>query len=267
MRIASSTSFLKDDFEAAANQVHDMGFNFIDLIVIPGWKLILPENLVNDFEGQTDWIEGVLERNTLTPIAMNVAVTNPANRGKDEDNRRRREETRAVCRLMKRLGVERAGFFPGVTQGRPWDEAFRDSVESFREMHDIAGEIGVTFGPELHKNTPFENIEQSEALLEALPEISIVWDPSHFVMQGIPVEKTLPFLDRAHHVHARGSANGQMQIAVADSELSPAWFIETLKAKGYRGDLSIEYLPNLPDATDQIVAMRDGLVTALNASA
>lgn len=246
MKIACSTSFQKGDLPTALSRISALGFEYVDLIVIGGWQHIMPQDLVADFDRQAAQIEALLQKNKLSAISMNVGVTpHLHDRSQAEANAGRIEQARAICRLMNRLGVKAAGYYPGYrAEGRDWEEALADTIQSMRELSAVAQEHGVRLGPELHWATPVEKVSQCLRLLADYPELTVQYDPSHFILQGEPIEATLPFLKRAHHLHFRGCAPDRMQCPLAEGCSHFGWVLQQAKAIGYSGNASIEYLPN-----------------------
>ncbi|MCW8133686.1 MAG: sugar phosphate isomerase/epimerase [Planctomycetota bacterium] len=256
MALACSTSAFKVSHEEALAAVAALGFTHVDLIVIPGFKQLVPAEIAADLDGQAKRAETALARHGLTAVAVNSAYGNLHNRA-PEVVEQRRKECEAVAKFMRRLGIRVASFFPGskgAAAGRDWNDVLADSVASMREMHAIGAEYGVTFAIELHANTPFENVEQCTRLCAALPELAVAYDPSHFAMQGIDLKATKPFLDRAVHVHLRDAAPGKMQAPAGTGTVDFGWILDTLAARGYAGPCSIEYLAGLEGGVETSIA-------------
>jgi len=153
-------------------------------------------------------------------------------------------EARTLTRLMARLGIPVGSFYPGyLAPDRPWDEVLAETVASVEELLAIASEAGVRLVVELHKSTPFETVEQSQALLAAVPALQIAFDPSHFAMQRYTLAEVAPLLPRTGHLHLRGAAPERMQAPLAETEFDLAGLCRQLAEQGYRGDVSLEYLP------------------------
>jgi len=266
MKIACSTSFHKDHLEEALARIAGMGFQYVDLIGIKGWNHLMPADLLDHYEQVVERLAGLLEKNRLTPISMNIGLEpRLCDRGDEAANTSRLELTRAFCRLMNHFDIPVAGYYPGYrVEDRPWEEVLADTATTIREIQGVTREFGVSMGPELHWATPFENIPQCKRLLEAVPDLTIQYDPSHFIMQNLPVEETLPFLQRAHHLHFRGTANEKMQCPASEGCTHFAWVLAEAKKAGYAGHCSIEYLPKGDfDVEKEIVATKEKLETLM----
>jgi sugar phosphate isomerase/epimerase len=262
--IACSTSAFKMPLDEALGEVTRLGFSFVDLIAIKGWDHIEASELAEDWEPVAGRVEAMIEARNLKPAAMNLAVAHPHQRD-DETNAQRLREVEAVARLMKRLGVTVASFYPGFkAEDRPWDDVLKDTAETVSEMLSVAGREGVTLAVELHFNTPFETVEQGLRLLEAVPGLQVAYDPSHYAMQEIDLRRTEPFLDRTAHCHLRDAGPGQMQRPFGAGTVDIDWILDALAERDYAGHYSIEYLPGLEGgAEDSILRLKDKLTERL----
>ncbi len=261
MAIACSTSAFKQPLEAALGRVAGMGFQEVDVLAIGAWPHVDASRLAEQFEAERERVSAALEAAGLTPIAMNFAVGHLHRRDDAEANARRLEQVEALTRLMRELGVEVASFYPGYrADDRPWPDVLRDEVTTIREMLEIAERAGVTLTVEPHFNTPFQTIEQVSGLLEALPELRIAYDPSHFAMQGLTLEQVESLLDRAAHVHLRDAAPQKLQAPFGSGTVDFEGLLAALRRRGYAGHFSIEYLPGLEGGAEaSITALRDAV--------
>ena len=82
----------------------------------------------------------------------------------------------------------------------PWEVSINDCLQSLRKRKAIGDQFGITFCLELHVHSPFETIDQAKRFLEMMPEMPVVYDPTHFVMQGLDIRSTGWIMDRARHV-------------------------------------------------------------------
>lgn len=242
MAVCCSTSAFPPPLSAALAAVAQLGFAAVDLIAIEGWGHVEPDDLVNDWQATASQVEALLREQQLAPLAMNVAI-GPLYRRDAQTSARRLGKVEAVVRLMQRLGVGVASFYPGYkVQDRPWDTVLADTVATVREILAIGRAAGVTLAIEPHFDTPFQTMAQIRPLLDAVPELGVAYDPSHFAMQGIDLAETACLLERAVHVHLRDAAPGAMQAGFGTGTVDLDWLLGALEERGYRGHLSIEYL-------------------------
>ena len=260
MSIACSMSAFKPPMEAACRTIADLGFDTVDLICIGGFGHVVPADLAADFDNRAQAVETILSATGLTPVAANIGVgPHLHDRSDAEANASRLAQVEAVARLMRRLGIRVGSFYPGYRAGdRTWVDVLGDAVITIREMLEIAARYDVRLAVELHYATPFETVEQGARLLDAVPELGVAYDPSHYAMQGIDLRETAPFLDRTVHVHMRDAAPEQMQVACGTGTVDFDWLLSALEARSYTGHFSIEYLAKGDfDIGDSIRKTRD----------
>ena len=255
MSLACSTSAFRMPLDDALAEVRGLGFAYVDLICIPGWDHVQPPELAKDATAVARRVATMLKRHKLTPVACNVALPNLHQRSEEADAERMRQ-AEGVARLMRRLKIRVASFYPGYkVDAAQWEDAFARWVHTWHGLEAVADEADVTFTVELHKDTVFETMAQCQRLLEALPELRIAYDPSHFVMQGLDVRETAPLLARAAHVHLRDAAINKMYERTGKGAVDFDWLLGSLKDRGYDGPISIECLPG-----DDPQAVRDDIL-------
>lgn len=245
-RVACSTSTRSEvPLEVALADIAAAGFREVDILAIDGWAHIDTSQLATEagFRSAVQRTDTLLNAYGLAPIAVNGGVGPQLHDRSAEANERRLRETRGLVRWMSEFAIPFAAVQPRLPDpGRPWEDVLRDCAATLREQLDIAAAAGVTFGLEFHDNSPFMTMAQCRRLLETVPELPIVYDPSHFILQGVPLEATFPFLDRAAHVHLRDAAAEQMQTRFGRGELDFDALFAELGRRRYEGDFSIEYL-------------------------
>ena len=111
-----------------------------------------------------------------------------------------------------------------------------------REGRKLALERGVPLFVETHRNNFTENLPQTLQLIEAVPEIRITADLSHFVVVGEfygwkeegAIERLSPVLERTSHMHGRISNGEAVQVDVGDGTGQTAQFFVELWAVAMR---------------------------------
>ncbi len=257
MAIACSTSAFRVPLDEALRQVAELGFNYVDLITIPGWDHIQPDALAEDLEATAERVEMLLRKHDLTAVAMNVGIPATYDRSA-EASAARLAQVRGVAGLMQRLAIGVASFYPGYkVEDRPWKEVLAASAETFEEMLEIADDAGVTFAVELHYGTPYQTLGQCAGLLDAVPGLGVAYDPSHFAMQCVALGETGFILDRTVHVHLRDAAPDQMFVPLGEGTVDVDWIVESLLERGYDGHFSMEYLKLHDGARRELIRLRN----------
>jgi sugar phosphate isomerase/epimerase len=263
MRIACSMSAWKNSVDDALGAIESMGFTCVDIIAIPGWGLVEPSELTTGSAASADNLAEMLAAHNLTAVGVNAAVPNLYQRDDQSVNAQRLAQVEGLCRLMKQLRIPVASFFPGgnwPAQEMTWDIVLQGEVATLQEMLAIGKQHDVTLTVEPHANTPFEKLDQIRALLDALPELQVAYDPSHFALQGLDLCDTTFILDRAAHVHVRDAGPGKMQLPVGEGTVDFAWLMAELKSRNYEGAVSVEYLPGNEGQIPELKSILERLV-------
>ena len=114
-------------------------------------------------------------------------------------------------------------------------------IEIVKVGCDVAASSGTPYFVETHRNNFTETIPQTLRLIEAIPDIKMTADFSHFVVVGEfygwqaegALERMQPIIERIAHVHGRISNGEAVQVDVGDGsgdEGTPAHFFTRLWA-------------------------------------
>jgi len=266
MRIACSTAvFCRKPLAEALAGVRDLGFAEIDLLLIDGWVHVNPSDLADDWNREAQRVDSLLEENGLSPIAFNSGLSVKLHDRSEHSRRRMLLELDAVIRFAARHGVTTSALQPpsGLPEGSR-NQLVRQSMASLQELTEHASPQGLTLALECHAQTIFEELETVLRLLDAAPWLSLAYDPTHFVMNGVDLRETLPLLNRAAHVHLRDAAPGKMQVPFGQGAVNFDWILGSLQNAGYVGDVSIECLENEEwDVREDAKRLREAIETRL----
>lgn len=244
MNIACSTTVgYKQDLSTALRSIQESGFTTVDLLAIDGWAHINPGDLADQGEAGYGRIIDLLARYSLSPAALNIGTRTQLHDRTAEAIEARGREMSAMVELMNLLAIPVAVLQPRARDAiRPYAEVLRDCAATWREMEAIAVRGGVALALELHVFSPFEMLDQARALIDLVPNLKVVYDPSHLVMQGVPIRETEWLMDRSIHVHLRDAAYGHMQTRLGQGSVDFEWIFHALKRRRYAGPVSIEYM-------------------------
>lgn len=244
MTIAYSTAIASSStLDNALTAIARVGGHAFDLLAIDGWVHVSTVALAHDWDSTVTNLDATIARQGLTPIALNTGVAAQLHQRSPDINAQRIAEFEGLVRLMQHLNVGIAAIQPrNADPSRPFEDVLRDCVATLREQIGVANAGSVRFALELHIGSPFETMAQARRLLEEMPEIPLVYDPTHFVMQGIDIRETAWLMDHAQHVHLRDAARDRMQTPFGTGAVDFDWVLGTLKERGYNGHFSIEYL-------------------------
>lgn len=244
--LTCSTSVLcGQTLETALPRIAEQGFKTIDLLTIGGWVHVNPSDMAADFDAVVRRVDTLLNATGLSIAATNTGVSPQLWDRSESANAQRSAETEALFKFMRHYGIPFAAIQPrNQDSSRPWTDVIDDCILSLREQFSLAEELGLQLGVELHVNSPFETVEQANYLLENMPEVALVYDPSHFMMKGWPIQDTTWILDRSVHVHLRDAGPEMLQAPFGSGAVDFAWVFEQLRSRGFQGGISIEFLEN-----------------------
>ncbi len=232
-------------FEEALELIAGLGFRFADLLLIAGWAHISPAELAADPAKVHARIRSALDATGLKTATISTGVGVPPIDRSARANDTRKRETAALLELARRLGARVMVIQPGgAVRDRPWNDAFDKASASFAEQAALAREAGVIPAIELHRDSPFETIQQGRRLLARVPDLKLVLDPSHQVSQGVDTRDLGWVLDNAVHIHLRDARPGKMQEEFGRGTVDFGWVLAGLRERRYSGYVAIEYLVN-----------------------
>ena len=242
--IACSTSIGSNrPLPEALAMIEALDAHEIDLLCIEGWAHVNPSALAADFSTEVARVEAWLAVHRQRVTALNVMTGAPLHLRAADMQRRRARESEALLALMERWRIVVAALQLPLRTGASWSEREQDDVmASAREEVDRAARAGRLLALELHTRSPFETPAQIARLLAAWPDVPIVYDPTHFLAQGIPLRATERFLRQARLIHLRDAAPGRLQVRLGDGALEIDWLLAAWREHHFSGHISIEYL-------------------------
>lgn len=260
MRIFVSTAIGCDaDLSTALDRAEKVGSE-IDLLMIEGWVHLNP----SEAQSKAAEVDEALRSRGLTLECANTGLgVQLHHRGPAYDPFRKANLKGLLDFLVPRK-VKAAAIQPlAADRERPYGEVLSDCLATLDEQMSEGDTRGLQFALELHVHSPFETLEQARMLLEARPEMPLVYDPTHFIMQGHPLKESTWLMPQARHCHLRDAAAGQLQCPFGQGELDVDWVVKSLLDHGYQGDVSIEYLGTDEfDVVESAQRLRDALLTA-----
>jgi len=229
--------------DEALQVVASLGFQEVDLLAILAWAHVNPAEMVSDFSGTVARVEALLQKHALQLRAMNTGTNQQLHDRTAEGIAMRNLEVDALCRFMKHFGVKVAAIQPlQKDYDREWQPVIDDCLITLKEQFAIGDKHGIQFGLEMHANSPIETLEQAEYLLGKMPDIPLVYDPTHFVMLGMGIKDSAWLMDNAVHCHLRDAGREQMQTHMGEGDVDFPLLFSELKKRNYKGNFSIEYL-------------------------
>ena len=200
------------------------------------------EALIADPDGTAD---RVLQLGVALPNLYHLFGGSLSDRNLAHPGHRERNEAdfRAVVRFAKRAGLETVFVLPGVINpGQDRASALAESAESLRRLVAIAVPEGIQLTVEPHVHSYLESPTLVLDLLDRVPGLKLTLDYAHFACLGYRQEEIDGLAPHAAHVHLRQARAGVLQCKLSLGTLNFGAMLGTLKAAGYDGYLSIEYV-------------------------
>lgn len=166
--------------------------------------------------------------------------------------------------FASRLGAPGVTLLPGVVEeGVTRDGAISRAAEGLRPLVDMGADLGLAVSVEPHVGSCIETPEETLVLLDRCPGLTITFDPSHYIYQGIDTARMLPVLSRTRHVQIRPAAPGVMQARTAENAIDLPAIFGRLASDGYSGWVASEFVwmekwrCNETDNTGESARLRD----------
>jgi sugar phosphate isomerase/epimerase len=233
---------------AALELVAALGVEGVDLFLAGNRSIVRPEDIRDDLAGAAARISRDLQDLGLTVSDLFVIPwTDLETMAPNHPDPEQREASRALFLDMLELAT-RVGA-PGMTTlpGIQWPaESYEDSLgragEELGWRAERARREGLSFSVEPHVGSVVPTPERALQLVERAPGLQITLDYTHFVCQDIAEESADVLIPFTRHVHIRGATAARVQASVRDSSIDFERMVRALKAGGYDGFLTLEYV-------------------------
>jgi sugar phosphate isomerase/epimerase len=167
------------------------------------------------------------------PHAVNT--TSPTERAENRD-----AFTELVPRLLN-AGVHGITLSPGGFEEDRWAASFETTAAALRELVGIAdGRLPVRI--EAHVESVTDTPERTLAMLDAVPDLTLTHDYSHYVVQGIAEAEIEPLTTFATHFHIHQAREGVLAERVVDGTIDVPRLLKRLLDQRYAGGLTVEYV-------------------------
>ena len=244
--VASGTILTGGTLEECLGLVAELGFKELDLLLITGWAHVGLDVLAADYAGTARRIEKALSANRLEAASFNTKYSVKL---EDEGAAPQRQlELDSLLRLMGDLGVRRASIQPTLTGDADYlENVFATTVAEALRQQEYAAERGYMLSVEPHINSCICTNEALEKAGRLCPGLCFVADPSHLLYSGEPMDTLGYLFEQATMVHLRDAREGKLFVPHQKGRLDIGMAIGALKAAGYEGPVSLEYLTDKRD--------------------
>jgi sugar phosphate isomerase/epimerase len=173
-------------------------------------------------------------------------------------------DLKSALAFAKAAGAPSVFILPGmINPGQSRSEAFAASAEALKPLVAAGEEAGIPVLIEPHIHSFLESPGLTRELVQAVPGLKIVLDPSHYIALGYRQDEIDPLVDIAGHVHLRQARPGVIQTKMDLGIVNFPGFFAALRDSGYDGWLTVEYEHEastnsvFDDVLSETVRMRD----------
>lgn len=246
----------------AIHKIKELGFRAIDVAAFEGWQNVDPSSLAAGDQSWPQELAAGLEAMGLEVSSLNCGPSQQLSDPDPASFAQYRREHQALVDLAAAVGCPNITVQPGgVREGLGFGRSFDVSLGHLSELSGAGAESGVSLSVEGHQGSLLEKPADGVRLMEALwPSVGFTYDPSHFVMQEIPLHETEGLLDYTVHVHVRNASAGNMQATMDEGRVDFAWLVSALRERGYQGGVAIEYFSGFDADFRNTLALQDLLV-------
>jgi inosose dehydratase len=244
MLLAFSTwGMQKTPIDVAVAHCAKLGFDGLELTVKPGW----PTDAAHMDAAERKRIRKLYDDHNIALCGLSgntpLLVGNADLARKNLDVFKTYLELAAEFqRPGERLSVST------TSAGKPedWETEKQRLVEYFGELATRAEELGVIVGVEPHVDQALCRPEQASWIVEQVdsPGLRLLFDISHFNVQGDPMERVIDQLARyAAHTHVkdeRGIAPDHQFLIPGEGDMDYVNYLRWMERAGYSGYVAVE---------------------------
>src|SRR5262249_51383484 len=128
-----------------------------------------------------------------------------------------------------------------------WNDETRDLlVERLRKLSDYGQERGVVIGIEPHVSDVLETPQRTRELLDQVnhPNLKVTFDISHFNVQGIPIEESVPLMAPvacSPQIKDESGRKPDFQFLIpGEGKFDYVRSLKAMQKEGWTGDIGIE---------------------------
>jgi len=277
MRLAltDNTFRLLQPWERVLDLARLLELEAVDVCVMGNRSHLRPEEIRDDIPGAAERIAtGLADRGLAVSDLFCIPWTDFERLAPNHPDSAEHAASQALFDDLLDLAVRIAA--PGMTMlpgidwpGETHEASFDRAAQELARRTALARDRGVRFSVEAHLGSIAQDPAEAARLCAASPGLELTLDYSHFVYQGLDDGQIEPLVPLARHVHVRGAATRRMQAPLAESTVDFERMVGALRAAGYDGDLSLEYLwiawegLNECDTVSETILLRDRLLAAL----
>ena len=169
-----------------------------------------------------------------------------------------------VTEFAAALNIPTIFVLPGVTRpGQSVNQLLGNSARALNQMVAMCQSKSIQLTLEPHVGGLLTSPDMCLDFLDRVEGLKLCLDYAHFSCMGFPQTEVDPLAAHAGHIHLRQARPGELQAKMDEGTLDFIAMVENLRASGYGGFLSIEYVHQnymntlFDDVLTETVRMRD----------
>lgn len=244
MKIAcSTTGYTQKPLSEAVKCIANLGFKYLDLLMMENWAHINPSEIAEEPQKYSEQTAEILDKYELTAVGINGNVSHSLTSQVTEEIKSNQREAEGLIKFAQVLSIPVLVLQPGsVSEEDDFEAAMEASVDALNSIVPVAQEHNVILAIETHVNSLAEEYEDALGFVEAVPELKLAFDPSHFVMAGFDLTRSESLIPYTAHVHLRNAVLGDFQAPMNEGILDFEWILNALDRNGYSESIAIEYI-------------------------
>lgn len=237
----------------------EIGYDGIELALLPGWPTD-PKRLT---PVERRDLGKALGDSGLSLLGLMENLMEPA---EDAVHRTNLDRLKAAAELGHALSPKAPPVIETILGGKPaqWENVKERLGERLKAWAELASAAKTVIAIKPHVANALHTPEAAQWLLKQVnsPWLKLAFDYSHFVLRGLPLDRTLAaLLPESVFIHvkdAKGNADKFEFLLPGESGLDYVDYFKKLQAAGYRGPVVVEVsgqISNRPDY-DALAAAR-----------
>ena len=173
MEVTCSTiGFTRKPLPNALQDIADLGFRYVDLLMMGNWAHLNPSQVVDNPEEHADYVQRLLKQNNLTATAINGNVSQAMNSTSFADIENNLRQAEGLIRFANALSIPVVVFQPGSSSIESFEKEISASIETLSEITSIADRYGVQIAIETHINSLAERYQDALFFYRKCPQTS-----------------------------------------------------------------------------------------------
>jgi sugar phosphate isomerase/epimerase len=249
-----------------------LGFAGVDIGLFEGRSHLYPSRVLADPASiAADLVARVSNKGLeIADVFLQTSGFETMTLNHPDDGQRRdsRDLFERILDFVQLCGARHMTILPGIRfEGETGQTSLKRASEELLWRLERASKTEVTVGVEAHVGSIVPNPDETLRLLEMTAGLTLTLDYTHFTRDGLPDSEAEKLVPHASHFHARGAAEGRLQVKFSENVIDYDRVLSALDKANYQGWIGVEYVwqdwerNNEVDNISETILMRDFLVT------